>query len=147
MYSAVQRLIEQYPALKSFFLDHIPEKHLQLLKNPQVKHILGMLQQKELLISPHLIGFALKKCQKYEKLFQRKESTIHIMYDEQVDLFRNVLISFCSFNEIEKLKTAADLTSFMFTDAKVQMSETETKMGSYVSRELRAFKDSSKTHF
>lgn len=40
------------------------------------------------------------------------------MYDEQVDLFKSVFLSFCSFGETEKLKRAADLTSFMFMDAK-----------------------------
>ena len=147
MFSVVLRLIEQYPALKAFFLEHIPKKHPQLLKKPQVKRISGMLQRKQTLVSLHFIGYALDKFQKYEKLFQRKESTIHMMYDEQVDLFRSVLLSFCTFSEIEKLKTAADLTSFKFTDVKVQMNETDIKMGSYVSKELGALKDSNKTYF
>ena len=90
-----------------------------------MKRIAGMLQRRQTLVSLHFIGYALDKFQKYEKLFQRKESTIHMMYDEQVDLFRSVLLSFCSFDDIEKLKTAADLTNFVFTDVKVQMSETE----------------------
>ena len=96
MFPVVLRLIEQYPALKTFFLDHIPKKHPQLLKKPQVKRIAGMLQQRQTLVSLHFIGYALDKFQKYEKLFQWKESTIHMMYDEQVDLFRSVLLSFCS---------------------------------------------------
>ena len=112
-----------------------------------MKRILGMLQRKETLVSLHFIGFALEKFQKYEKLFQRSESTIHIMFDEQVELFRGVLRSFCTFDEIQKLKTATELTSFVFTDAKVQMKETEIKMGSYVVRELTTLKESDKTYF
>ncbi len=61
MYSVVQRLIKQYPALKTFLLDRILKKHPQLLKKPQVKHISEMLQRKETLISLHFVGFALKK--------------------------------------------------------------------------------------
>ena len=56
--------------------------------------------------------FVLLNFQKYEKLFQREEPTIHLMYDKQVDLYRSTLMHFCVFSKIETLKNSVELVAF-----------------------------------
>ena len=60
------------------------------------------------------ILFALQSFQKYEKLFQREEPTIHLLYDKQVDLFKGTLIHFCVFSKIKPLRNSLDLIKFDF---------------------------------
>ena len=88
---------------------------------PRVQRIVTAMNNKYTLPTLYLIQFSLEIFQKYEKLFQRETPTIHLLYDKQVDLFRNTLLQFCKIEIIEKIKDK-ELTNFEFSKSKNQLS-------------------------
>ena len=89
---------------------------------PRVQRIVAAMNNKYTLPTLYLIQFSLEIFQKYEKLFQRETPTIHLLYDKQVDLFRNTLLQFCKIEIIEKIKDDKELTNFEFSKSKNQLS-------------------------
>ena len=77
----------------------------------------------------YLIQFTLEIFQRYEKLFQQETPTIHLLYDKQVELFRNTLLQFCKLKEIGKIKDDKELTNFDFNKAKNQLSYNKIIVG------------------
>ncbi|CAL4071546.1 unnamed protein product [Meganyctiphanes norvegica] len=102
IYLIVERIIEQYKAIQKLFLDDIPKNHKKVAKQARVLCIRNALKNKYTLPTLHFILNALKLFQRYEKLFQRSEITIHLLYDKQVDLLRTALMYFCPLDKIQK---------------------------------------------
>ena len=111
-YPVVERLLEQYKALKKLFLEEIPNNYPKVNDQKRVGRICENLRNIFTLPTLHFIMFVLLNFQKYEKLFQREEPTIHLMYDKQVDLYRSTLMHFCVFSKIETLKNSVELVAF-----------------------------------
>ena len=119
IYIVVDRLIEQYPPLYQMFMKDIPKNNPKVSKQPQTQRICEALACKYTLPTLYFIQYSLERFQKYEKLFQRDSTTLHIMYSKQTDLYRNTLLQFCKFEIIEKIKTANELINFDFKDKKI----------------------------
>ena len=116
IYPVVERSIEQYKAIKKLFLDDIPKYHKKVAKQARVIRIRNALKNKYTLPTLYFILNALQIFQKYEKLFQKSETTIHLLYDKQIDLLRTTLLYFCPLDKIEKLKDADSLISYEYNN-------------------------------
>ena len=114
----MERTIEQYKAIENLFLNVIPKDHKKVAKQARVIRIRNALKNKYTLPTLHFILNALEMFQKYEKLFQRSETTIHLLYDKQVELFQTALMYFCPLNKIQDLKDANSLLSFEYDKPK-----------------------------
>ena len=117
VYIVVDRLIEQFSPFKYLFLNEIPKHHKEILQQPRVVRIITALKDKFTLPTLYFIKHALEIFQKYEKLFQRTDTTIHLLYDKQIDLFRTTLIYFCRLDEIEKCSFNNELLAFDYEKA------------------------------
>ena len=122
IYIVVNRFLEQYQALVKLFTVDIPKYHPKVYMQPRVQRIVAAMKNKYTMPTLYLIQFSLEIFQKYEKLFQRETPTIHLLYDKQVDLFRNTLLQFCKIEIIEKIKDDKELTNFEFSKSKNQLS-------------------------
>ena len=114
VYPVVERLTKQYEAVKALFMDYIPKHHPKVEQQKRVIRIKETLNHHFTLPTLHFISFVLQSFQKYEKLFQRDEPTLHLLYDQQIDLFRGTLLHFCDFSKIKALKNSKELLKFDF---------------------------------
>ncbi|CAL4071047.1 unnamed protein product, partial [Meganyctiphanes norvegica] len=110
----VERTIEQYKVIQKLFLDDIPKNHNKVAKQARVLRIRNALKNKYTLPTLHFILNALEIFQRYEKLFEMSEITIHLLYDKQMDLFRTALMYFCPLDKIQKLKDTDSLLAFEY---------------------------------
>ena len=94
IYPVVKRSIEQFKAIEYLFLVFIPKNHKKVAKQARTIRITAV-KDKFTLPTLHFILHSLEIYQKYEKLFQKTETTIHLMYDKQVALFQTTLLYFC----------------------------------------------------
>ena len=84
IYPVIERLVEQINPVKKLFLDEIPKNYPKVKLQPKVIRIRKALKDPFIFPTLHFLQFVLKNFHKYEKLFQRKEPTIHLLYDKQV---------------------------------------------------------------
>ena len=91
--------------------------------------------------------FFLESFQKYEKLFQRSEPTLHLLYNKQVDLYRNTLISFCNFEMIAKIESDSALVKFDYNNKKNQLDKSKINIGTKASKLLKSFSDDERSVF
>ena len=82
-----------------------------------------------MLPSLEFINFALKPYSKYEQLFKKSEPTIHLLYNKQVELYRTTLLSFCKFEQIEKLSTDSALVKFKYDETKNHLGKSKIQLG------------------
>ena len=139
IYPIVERAIEQISAINKFFLHEIPHNHPKVAKQARVIRISVALKSKYTLVTLHFIFHSLEIFQKYEKLFQRAEPVIHLLYDKQVDLFRTTLLHFCPLKKIEKLKTSDSLLSFDYKKSENVLPYNEFSIGNKTKRLVSEF--------
>ena len=77
----MERTIEQYKAVRKMFVDEIPNNYRKVATQSRAIKIRTALKNKYTLPSLYFILNALEIFQKYEKLFQKSEITIHLLYD------------------------------------------------------------------
>ena len=147
VYPVFERLIEQYKALKQLFLEEIPKYHKKVAKQPRARHIRDALKDKFTLPTLFFILHVLEIFQKYEKLFQRSSTTIHLLYDKQVDLFRTTLIYFCRLEMIENCKFSQDLLGFDFEKSENILPFKDFSIGSNAKKLIQDFSENDRTVF
>ena len=147
IYPVVERTIEQYKAIENLFLNVIPKDHKKVAKQARVIRIRNALKNKYTLPTLHFILNALEMFQKYEKLFQRSETTIHLLYDKQVELFQTALMYFCPLNKIQDLKNANSLLSFEYDKTKNILPLNQFSIGREAKKNLSSFPENDQTVF
>ena len=95
----------------------------------------------------NFLSFALEVYQNYEKLFQKNEPTIHLLYDQQVDLFRNTLLMYCKFTSVAALIKDKDLVNFKFSDKENHMPVKSICIGEKTKSYIRKFSENEYTIF
>ena len=85
--------------------------------------------------------------QKYEKLFQKSETTIHLLYDKQIELFQTALMYFCPLEKIQELKDADSLLSFEYDKPKNILPLKEFSVGRETKKILSSFPDNDQSVF
>ena len=103
IYPVVNRVIEQHKAVKKMFVEEIPNNHRNVAKQPRALRIRTALKNKYTLPSLYFIRNTLEMFQKYEKLFQKSEVTIHLLYDKQIELYQTALMYLCPVDKIQNL--------------------------------------------
>ena len=147
IYPVVGRVIEQFKPVQKLFLDEIPKNHPKVNKQLRVIRICETLKHSFTLPTLHFILFVLQNFQKYEKLFQREEPTIHLLYDKQVDLFRGTLIHFCIFSKLKPLRNSVDLVNFEYKDKDNIKPLNEISIGIKATEFISHFSEQDKTLF
>ena len=147
VYPVVVRLIEQYKPLKKLFLEEIPKNYKKVAKQARVRRIRTALKDKFTLPTLYFIQHALEIFQKYEKLFQRSTTTIHLLYDKQIELYRTTLIYFCRLYIIEKCKCNEDLLGIDFLDSENCLKLEEFSIGSNAKKLISDFVEKDKIVF
>ena len=61
--------------------------------------------------------------------FKKSEPTIHHLYNKQVELYRTTLLSFCKFEQIEKLSTDSALVKFKYDETKNHLGKSKIQLG------------------
>ena len=128
IYRAVNRVIEQYSPLKKFFLETV-NKHPKVVKQARVVRISQRLKDVITLPTLEFLNYALQPLHVYELLFQRAEPTIHLIYNKQIELYRTVLMHYCKFEKIEKLKNDYDLVHFDYKKKESQLDIKSISLG------------------
>ena len=147
IYIVVVRIIEQYKPLKELFLVTIPKYHSKVRKQSRVRRITEMMRNIYTLPTLHFMTFALKIYQIYELIFQKNEPTIHLLYDQQVDIFRNTLLMYCKFDSVAALLTDADLVNFDFKNEKYHIHVRSISIGEKTIRFVKKMSDNECTIF
>ena len=147
IYSSVKRALEQYETLKHLFLVNIPKNHRNVAKQPRVMRIVQKLQDKFTLPTLEFIKFASEPYNRYEQLFQRNEPTIHLLYNKQVELYRTTLLSFCKFEEVEKLSNDSALVKFKYEETKNHLHKSKIELGVKATEIIKNFSQDDKDIF
>ena len=144
IYSSVTRVIEQYEAIKSLFLVKIPRYHPKVAKQARVIRIIQKLRDKITLPTLEFLSFILDSFNKYEQLFQRSESTIHLLYNKQVDLYRTTLLAFCDFDKIARITSDSELVKFDYKKAENQLNKSKINVGVKATKLIKSISDDEK---
>ena len=147
IYPSVKRAIEQYDAIKILFLINIPKYHPKVAKQDRVVRIAKCLNSNIILPSLEFICFILEPFHKYELLFQRSDSTLHLVYNKQVELYRTTLMAYCKFNVIEKLSTDSELVNFDYKKKENHMDKSMITLGVKATKLIKNLTDFRKSIF
>lgn len=147
IYIVVERVIEQHKAIEKLFLHKIPKYHKKVALQKRVIRIRNALKDKFTLPTQHFILHALEIFQRYEKLFQRSETTIHLLYDKQIELFQNTIMHFCPLDKIQNLKDTRSLLSFDYYKKENILSLEEISIGIEAKKFVVGFSENDKTIF
>ena len=147
VFPVVDRLLEQQKAVKVLFLEEVPKYHKKVAENPRVVCIINALKSKFTLPTLYFIRHSLEIYQKYEKLFQRSDTTIHLLFDKQVDLFRTTLIYFCHLDRLQRLRFSEELLAFDFEKPENILPVEEFSIGINAKKLISGFEECDKLLF
>ena len=147
IYPVVNRAIEQHKAVKKMFVEEIPNNHRNVAKQPRAVRIRTALKNKYTLPSLYFIRNALEMFQKYEKLFQKSEVTIHLLYDKQIELYQTALMYLCPMDKIQNLKSADSLLSFDYNKAENVLPLNQMTIGTEAKKLISTFAESDRFVF
>lgn len=95
MEKAAERLIEQWPALKCYFLDFIPKKRSHLMNTAKYKLIATSLKQNDIEAQLYFVVSSAQVFTSFTRLFQKEEPLIHVLYDSLYQLLFTVIGKVC----------------------------------------------------
>ena len=147
IYSCVIRILEQFEAIKSLFLERIPKYYPKVAKQSPVIRIIQKLKDPITLPTLEFLSFILVSFNKYEQLFQRKDPTIHLLYNKQVELYRTILLSFCDFGQISMLSSDSELVKFDYRNEDKQLDKCKINVGEKTTKLLKNVSEDTKTVF
>ena len=147
IYPVVNRAIEQHKAVKKMFVEEIPNNHRNVAKQPRAVRIRTALKNKYTLPSLYFIRNTLEMFQKYEKLFQKSEVTIHLLYDKQIELYQTALMYLCPMDKIQNLKSADSLLSFDYNKAENVLPLNQMTIGTEAKKLISTFAESDRFVF
>lgn len=87
-----ERLLEQYPALKEYFLSIVPKSKIKI--NDKCIKISEFLKNPKSLIYLHFVNFLCNVFVPYLSLFQKESPLIHVLYSKLNELVRNIMFKF-----------------------------------------------------
>ena len=140
-------MLEQQKAVKVLFLEEVPKHHKKVAENPRVICIIIALKSKFTLPTLYFIRHSLEIYQKYEKLFQRSDTTIHLLFDKQVDLFRTTLLYFCHLDRLKILKLSEEFLAFDFEKSENILPVEEFSIGINATKLISGFEKCDKLLF
>ena len=124
----VERLIEQWVPLVKFFKD-LTKTHPDVSKQDRTKRIVMHLSNLLTHIKMLFLKCTLVHFERFEKLFQAKDTKIHILHLEMIQLVRNVMALFVQPSKLKCISTVKQLTDIKFTERDNQLTDDKIFIG------------------
>ena len=97
-----QRLVEQFPAISTYFLKTLPEsKNKTACVGDQYKRIKDALVNEATIVYLHFISFLAASLTDFVKLLQSCSPLVHILYDKLNELLCSVMVKFLKFDLVQ----------------------------------------------
>ncbi|CAF2156109.1 unnamed protein product, partial [Rotaria magnacalcarata] len=130
MGKVVNRILEQWDTLSDYFLRFLPEKQpSQIRENKRYDNIKLVLSSN---LSKVALNFVSYLCEnifdRFLTYFQSEEPLIHLLYNEMVHMYKNILLSFLKPDTINN-KSGSDLLNISFEQTVQWTSDKEIKIG------------------
>ncbi|XP_063216597.1 uncharacterized protein LOC134527657 [Bacillus rossius redtenbacheri] len=106
---AASRLIEQWEALKKYFLSYVPKKRNSLGKSNNYKRILSLLKKPTIKAELLFVCSSARVFTRFTGAFQKEEPMIHVMHDELETLAKILLGKVCKPELIQTVGVSEDL--------------------------------------
>jgi len=112
-----ERLIEQYPAMTTYFLKTFPGKTINkaACAGDRYKRIKAALEDESTIVHLNFVAFLASSVTDFVKLFQRCEPLVHILYDKLNELIRRMMLKFLT-SDVVKDKEGVDLIAINCSD-------------------------------
>jgi hypothetical protein len=91
---ALLRLLEQWDALKEYFLKHIPNQEKRLMALAKYSRIVALLRDPTIMAEIHFVISVGQVFTDFSKTFQKEEPLIHLLYDELNNLAKVLMNRF-----------------------------------------------------
>ncbi|XP_063230993.1 uncharacterized protein LOC134535717 isoform X1 [Bacillus rossius redtenbacheri] len=106
---AASRLIEQWEALKKYFLSYVPKKRNSLDKSNNYKRIVSLLKKPTIKAELLFVCSSARVFTCFTGAFQKEEPMIHVMHDELDTLAKILLGKVCKPELIQTVGVSEDL--------------------------------------
>ena len=112
-----ERLIEQYPAMTTYFLKAFPGKTINkaACAGDRYKRIRAALEDESTIVYLNFVAFLASNMTEFIKLFQRSEPLVHILYDKLNELIRRMMYKFLK-SDVVKDKEGEDVVAIDCND-------------------------------
>lgn len=122
----VNRVLEQLPALKKYFLDVLPQQKPDELRNERVVELRASLREIALELDLCFLQAILPTLDQFEKAYQRDEPQIHSLHMDIREMYKSVLVLFLKSSYVDE--NARRLSTMSF-DRTHWLSEDELFVG------------------
>lgn len=124
----VDRLVEQYEALKTFF-ENLKTENPHVAKQERTRKISKQLNDPVLYAKLCFLKASLPRLQKFEKLFQSNDTLVHVLHVEMFELVKNIMVDFLDPALLCNITTARQLVNIQYTDVQHHLKDGEIAIG------------------
>ncbi|CAF4034203.1 unnamed protein product [Rotaria sordida] len=143
----IERVIDQWPILKEYFLVYLPKINKNIINNDRWKRIKNQLDQQQTLVHFQFVLYVYRHIfSKPLTWLQQSEPLVHMLFEECSDLFRNVLISFIK-DDLIMNKTVKQLFSITLDSQANQKPDSKLEIGETTRNELKEMSTNDKATF
>jgi hypothetical protein len=143
----IERVIEQWPILKEYFLVYLPKIDEKIINNDRWKRIKNQLDQHGTFVRFQFILYVYRHIfSKPLTWLQQREPLVHMLFEECSDLLRNVLITFIK-DDLITNKTVKQLLSITLDSQADQKPDSKLEIGETTRNELKEMSTNEKTTF
>ena len=104
-----QRLVEQIPAISTYFLKTLPEsENKTACIGDRYKRMKDALVNEATIVYLHFVSFLAASLTDFVKLFQSSSPLVHILCDKLNELLRSAMVKFLKFDLVQG-KDGSDL--------------------------------------
>lgn len=128
MLPVIECLLEQWEPLK-VFTRNVHKLHPNVCKEQKFKDIKRHLESADTLAKLQFLQAVLPTFQRYEKLLQAKDTKVHVVHLEMVELVISVLSKFIKPEELNGKTTTKDVTSIDFKNPTMQLQNERLSIG------------------
>lgn len=127
--SIIERMVKQWPVVVDYFLTYLPKVNKTIVSNDRWKRIKELLEKKQIIVLFHFFQFLYKHTfWKRIVWLQEQRPLIHILYEECVDFYRNLLQCFIK-DELLVNKTGKQLLTMQLDSLTNQKPEAQLEIG------------------
>lgn len=122
-----ERIIEQYAALKIYFLEFLPKQNIKFGEKYNV--ISNFLKDPNTLVTLNFVCFYSNIFVSYLNMFQKTSPLIHVIFRKQCELIRNIMLKFLKQSVVQS-KEGLPLKNINYDDGKNWLSLNLMDVGS-----------------
>jgi len=140
------RITEQLEAIKKFVCDMVKENpSLMTSGSVALKKIHSLVSSKEVVVEVYFTQFVVKAFQPFLLLFQRRDSQIHILYEEMCFLIRTLMLRYVKADVVGS-KSGRELINIRHKVVTNQLSDDLIVVGYETRRHLNKLKTDAQHH-